>query len=245
MVGKIIRHLAERMIDGGRRSRYDVLIIDIGGDPDNAARALAHADEIHHRVGPHNVVIERILPREHPLRDTLADDHYRLATAPVLIVEVAAFNDGHAERREKYRGNRAELWQRILFVTAFPLAFAGEFKSWTEAARISPRHAGAFRDSVDSRHLFDSAYHVPIEVDDLIRSLAIRHHGHIHSQHAVHVETRLRGLQREQRLDQHARSGQQDERGRNLCDREDAQPAARPSSDAHASAAEVDTLRRV
>jgi hypothetical protein len=86
-----------------------VLIIDISGDPNNSARSFAHAGEIHLRVGPLNVAIEGILAGEHALRDTLPDDHYRLATAPVIIVEVPACNDGHAERREKSRRNRAEL----------------------------------------------------------------------------------------------------------------------------------------
>src|ERR1700721_1920009 len=117
------------MIDGGCRSRYDVLIIDIRGDANNSARSFAHADEIHHWVGPHNVAIKGILPGEHPLRDTLADDHYRLATAPVIIVEIPAFNDGYAERCEKSRRNRAELCQRILFMIAFHVTFAGEFQS--------------------------------------------------------------------------------------------------------------------
>ncbi len=79
-------------------SRDYVLIIHISNDPDNSARSFAHADEVHHRVGPHNVPIEGILAGKHPLRHSLTDDHYRLAATPVIIVEVPAFDDGHAER---------------------------------------------------------------------------------------------------------------------------------------------------
>src|SRR5580658_3199323 len=120
------------MIDGKCRSRDDVLTIDISGDPNNSARPLAYADEIHHRVSPQNVAIEGILAGEHLPRDTLADDDHRLATAPVIIVEVPALNAGHAERREKPRRNRAELCQRIFLVIAFHVTFAGEFESRTE-----------------------------------------------------------------------------------------------------------------
>ena len=114
------------MIDRERRARDDVLIVYIGGDPDNPARPFAHADEVHDRVGPHDVPIEGILAGEHSLRRTLADDHYRFAATPVIIVEVPAFHDGHAERREKSRRNRAKLRQRVLVVTAFYVTFARE-----------------------------------------------------------------------------------------------------------------------
>jgi hypothetical protein len=71
------------------------------------------------------------------------------------------------------------------------------------------------------------------------------YHRHIHGQYAVQVETGLCSLQCEQRLDHHARSSQQDERGRDQCDRKDAQPPIRSAGDAHSSATEVDALRRV
>ena len=61
--------------------------------------------------------------------NALADDHYGLATAPVIIVEVPPFNDRDAERGEKSWRNRAELGQGILFVAAFDVTFTGEFKS--------------------------------------------------------------------------------------------------------------------
>jgi hypothetical protein len=85
-VGKVIRHLTKRVIDGESRARNDVLIIHISGDPNNSAQSFAHADEVHHGIGPHHVPIERVLVGEHPLREALADDDYRLAAAAVIIV---------------------------------------------------------------------------------------------------------------------------------------------------------------
>ena len=187
--GKTIRHLAERVIDRDCGFGDNVLIIDIRGHPNNSARSLANADEVQHRVAPHNLAIEGILAWEYPLRDTLADDHNWFAAAPVAVIEVTTFQDGYAERREKPRRDRAELCPRILFMTAFHVAFAGKLKSGTEAAGISPGYAGSFRNFVNAWQLLDATYDFPIEIDDLIRSLAIRHHRHIHGQHPVHVKT--------------------------------------------------------
>src|SRR5215475_12508114 len=124
VVGKIIWHLAKRMIDGECRFRYDVLIIHIRGHSNDSARPFAHADEIHDWICPHDVTVQGILAREHPLRDTLADDHHWLAAALVIIVEVPAFDHGHAESREKSRRNRTELRQRVFFPSTFNMAFA-------------------------------------------------------------------------------------------------------------------------
>src|SRR5262249_4462506 len=106
------------MIDRWRRFRYDVLIIDIGRDADDSPWALADADEVHDRVGPHDVAIEGILSGKHALRDALTDDDDRLAAAAVIVVEVTAFDDGHTERSEETRRDRVQLCHRIFFVSA-------------------------------------------------------------------------------------------------------------------------------
>ena len=59
--------------------------------------------------------LTRVLVREHPLRQALADDHDRLGVAPIGVGEVAAGDDRHAERREESRRHRAEPRARILF----------------------------------------------------------------------------------------------------------------------------------
>src|SRR6476660_766618 len=120
------------MIDGERHARHDVLIIYISSDPDNTARSFAYADEVHYRIGPHDVAIHGILSGEHPLRHTLADDHYRFATAPVVIVEIPARNNGNTEGCEKSGRNYAELRHRIIFMSAFDVAFAAELHPGTK-----------------------------------------------------------------------------------------------------------------
>ena len=97
----IIRYLTERVIDGKRRARYDVLIVHIGGHAYDASRPLSDIDKIHHRVAPHDVPVDRVLAGEHSLRHALAYDHDRLAAATVIVIEVAPSNNRHAECREE------------------------------------------------------------------------------------------------------------------------------------------------
>src|SRR5580658_6707417 len=76
---------------------------DIRGDAHDAARPGADVGELHYRIGPHKVVVDGVLIREHALRQALADNDHRLAAAPVGIVEIAAGDDRDAERGEEPR----------------------------------------------------------------------------------------------------------------------------------------------
>src|SRR5258708_2414615 len=99
--GLIIRYLTERVVDGKRRARYDVLIVHICRDAYDAPRPLVDVNEIHHWVCPHDVPVDRILAGEHRLSHALANDDNRLAAATVIVVEVASSNNRHAECREE------------------------------------------------------------------------------------------------------------------------------------------------
>src|SRR5262249_54783935 len=107
------------MIDGERGSGDDVFVVDISGDANNPARSFAHADEVHDRISPNDVTIEGVLAGEHALCDALADDDDRLAAAAIVINEVAALDDRHAQSSEKSRRDHAELCSGIFVVTAF------------------------------------------------------------------------------------------------------------------------------
>ena len=98
--------LLERVVDGHRRLGHDVLVVEVGGHADDAPSVLAHADEVGDRVGPHQHAVHRVLPGEHPPRQTLADDHDLFGVLPVALVEVAAGHDRHAERGEEARTRR-------------------------------------------------------------------------------------------------------------------------------------------
>ena len=52
-------------------------------------------------VGPHQVAVDRILAGEQLPRDALADDHDLLGVQAIGVVEIAAGDDRHAERREE------------------------------------------------------------------------------------------------------------------------------------------------
>src|SRR5207237_587690 len=66
--------LLEGMIDAERRSRHDVLVVDVSRNADDAPRAGTHVDELHDGIGPHEVAVQPILILEHPLRQALAHD---------------------------------------------------------------------------------------------------------------------------------------------------------------------------
>ena len=103
-----------RVIDVHGRPRHDVLVVDVADDADDAPAVGAHVDELHDRVGPHQVAVDRVLVREQLLRQALADDHDALAVAPIAVVEVAAGEQRHAERGEEARRDRPELRPRIV-----------------------------------------------------------------------------------------------------------------------------------
>ena len=107
--------LAEGMIDGEGRAGHDVLVVDIRGDADDAARLGADVDELHDRVGPHEVAVDGVLIGEHAPRQALADDDDLLAAVAVGVVEVAAGDDRDAERGEEAGRDGAESGARILF----------------------------------------------------------------------------------------------------------------------------------
>jgi UDP-N-acetylglucosamine 2-epimerase len=46
--------------------------------------------------------------------------------------------------------------------------------------------------------------HLAVEVDDVVGSFSVRHNGHVHRQHLMHIEAGLRLLKRNQGLDENA-----------------------------------------
>jgi len=93
--------LLKRVIYGHRWSRHNVLIVQIGGHADDPPRLLADVDKFHHWIGPHHVVVHRVLVRKHPLRQALAHNDDFLGVLAVGVVEIASGNYGHTECGEK------------------------------------------------------------------------------------------------------------------------------------------------
>src|SRR6185295_19648292 len=104
----------------------------------NPARPCRDVDELHDRIGPHQRAVDRVLRREHPLRQALADDHDLLAVMRVPGIEITAGDDRHAERSEEPRRDGAEPRARILFADALLVAFRDELESRAKGASIAP-----------------------------------------------------------------------------------------------------------
>src|SRR5256885_6767424 len=138
------------MIDGECRAGHHVLVIYVSGNADDAARSLADINEVHHRIGPHDVAIDRILPREDALRQALADDHNRLAAAAIVVIEIPSGNNGHAESGKESGRNNAKLCAWVLLSRAICVTFAGEIEAWAEDAGIAPRTPGAEPTSINT-----------------------------------------------------------------------------------------------
>src|SRR6266481_6146617 len=122
------------------------------------------------------------------------------------------------------------------------MALTRKRETGTEATGVAPWNVSAECDAIHAGNFIDAANDLPIKVDDLIRSLPIRHDRHVHGEYAMHIETGLCCLQRKQRLDEHAGPGQQHERRGDLRDREDLQPAPGAPSYAHAAASQPESL---
>jgi len=68
-------HLFERLVNRESMSRFDVFVIEITDHAHDSAGSRADVDELHYRVGPGHIVIQRVAAGEHARCDALADDH--------------------------------------------------------------------------------------------------------------------------------------------------------------------------
>ncbi len=149
--------LLERVIDAQRRTRNDVLIVDVGGDTDDAAWLGLDVDELHHRIGPHQAAVDRVARAEHAPRHALADDDDRLGIATIGVGEITAGDDRHTKRAEEARRYRAESCPRIFFAVRLRIPLDRELESRAERAGIAPRHDRADGGLLDARQLRDAA----------------------------------------------------------------------------------------
>ena len=141
--------LFERMVNGEDGAGDDVLVIDVGGDADDAGGLGSEAgDEFDDGIGPGDVAVDGVLAGEHALGEGLADDDDLLGAEAVGGVKIAAGNDGDAERGEKSWGDAAELGARV-FAGDGGVAFGGELEAGAEAACVAPGNYRADGDLCD------------------------------------------------------------------------------------------------
>ncbi len=156
------------MIDGERRTRHYVRIVYIGGDADNAAGRTADIDEFDDRIGPHHVVIERILSGKHALRDALADDDDGLAAAAVGVVEIAAGDHRNSERSEETGRDGAEAGARVFLAGSAHVAVSRKLQPERGITRIAPGNIRSDGYVIDTRQLLNAPYYLFVEADNLI-----------------------------------------------------------------------------
>src|SRR4030095_16437373 len=127
------QRLAQRVINGHRRARNYVLIIDVRNDANDSPGFWTDINELHHRIAPHHVTIHRILVGKHPLRQALAHDHDFLRLAAVRVVEVAARNNRDSEGGEEPGRHSTETSTWIFFAVDLGVTFSCELKARAEA----------------------------------------------------------------------------------------------------------------
>src|SRR5438445_13881114 len=95
--------LFKGVIDGEDGLRNDVLVVNIGGDADDAMRGGANpGGELEHWIRPKDVPIDGILIGEHTLCESLTDDDDRLtALFAVPLAEMTVTAAAHAEDGEQ------------------------------------------------------------------------------------------------------------------------------------------------
>jgi hypothetical protein len=188
------------------------------------------------------MTIDSILIGEHALGYTLAYYDDGVAAAPVGIVEIASCDQRDAEGGKKSGRDHTDPRTWVIFTWRTDMAIGRERESKTETADIAPWDGGADGDGVHAWQRRDAPNGFLVETGDLIGFLSIRHYWHINREYVVGVESSGRGLEGEQRLQQHAGAGQQYKRRGDLCDGEDSQTPIRTAGDSQVTAGETESM---
>jgi len=70
------------MIHGHRRTAFNILVVDVGCNSNDAAGRGAYVCKLHYRIGPCQVTVQGFTIGEHALSDALANDHHLLVSLP-------------------------------------------------------------------------------------------------------------------------------------------------------------------
>ena len=166
-------HLLERMVDGHDRAGNHVFIVNVADHADDAARRSADVNKFHHGIGPHQVMADGILIREHELREGLADDDDLVAILVIGFIEIASGEDGDAERGEKTGRDCAQICAGIIFTGAANLTVGRELEAGAKAACVTPGDDGAQGDVIHAGKRLDLANGFLVEANDLVWRAAV------------------------------------------------------------------------
>ena len=139
-----------------------------------------------------DMAVDSVLAGEHALRHALADDDDRLAALAVVVVEIAAGEDGNAEGGEKSGRDGAELRARIFFTG--PATWPSP-ENWKPGPKLPASRQGTTVPSatlLDAGRAADPAMDFAIEVDDLVGRFAVRHDRNVDGEHAAGCRSRSR-----------------------------------------------------
>jgi hypothetical protein len=120
-----------------------------------------------------------------------------------------------------------------------------ELEARTEVAGVAPRDGRADGNTLHPRQLRNAPHGLLVEVEDALGCSTLRHHRDVQREHVVRVEAALGSLQREQRFEQHARAGQEHERGRDLNGGKRVQLSTCGAGDPQAAIRQAGPMRRV
>ena len=99
----------------------DVLVVNIGGDPDDSMRRhdtrlfeIASGEELQDGVRPIYMAIDGILVGEHELGQRLTDDHHGFSVVGIARIKITARDDGNAQSGKVSRGDDTPVRAGIL-----------------------------------------------------------------------------------------------------------------------------------
>src|SRR5262245_35472158 len=191
-------------------------IVNISGDANDALQfRRALAVDFQDRIGPEHVAIDRVLIREHALREGLADDRNGLFVMDIELIEIATRNDGNAQRPKEPRRDNAIVREGILFARAVNMTISGELQGGT-GADVAPGSDHTKRGFVDTRKRVNATYHFLVKIDNLLACLSVKYGGNVDGKDMARVHSGVGALLCEKRSDDHTRPGQQHERSADL-----------------------------
>src|ERR1700722_10702479 len=120
-----------------------MFVVHIGGYANDAVRGFESrlvrfrpGKELEHGIGPIDMPIDRVLTGKHIPCETRADDRDWLLILVVERVEIAAGNDGNAERCEKAGRDGPPLRARIVF--SMDVTITRELQTYGKPFGITP-----------------------------------------------------------------------------------------------------------